>query len=143
MIFFFKPTDSDIEDCDCLPSCNSIEYEFSVVSTSLNHENEFLEVNNVSFWTKRNYYAGLSISFSDTEFTALKRYANYETISFISNAGGLLGLFLGVSFMSFIEIFYFVFIRVWIELIKLFSRRHRKHKIERIDLRQTLTQIEF
>lgn len=42
-------------------------------------------------------------------FIAQQRAELYGMIDFIANMGGLLGLFTGVSIISFIEIVYFVF----------------------------------
>jgi Amiloride-sensitive sodium channel len=42
-----------------------------------------------------------------------KRQERYGNIDFIANCGGLMGLCLGVSVLSFIEIVYFCTIRLW------------------------------
>jgi Amiloride-sensitive sodium channel len=56
--------------------------------------------------------ASMSIYFADNEFIVMRRYASFRTVTFLSNIGGLLGLFLGASVMSFIEVFYFFVIRL-------------------------------
>jgi acid-sensing ion channel, other len=53
----------------------------------------------------------MSIYFADDEFIVLKRSATFGTVTFLSNIGGLLGLFLGVSVLSAVEVFYFFVIR--------------------------------
>jgi amiloride-sensitive sodium channel len=58
------------------------------------------------------YFASATIYFDDDEYIAYKRYASYETVAFLSNIGGLLGLFLGVSIFSFVEILYFLTLRL-------------------------------
>lgn len=37
---------------------------------------------------------------------------------FLANSGGLLGLFMGFSFMSAVEVIYFLTLRVWFHLQK-------------------------
>jgi Amiloride-sensitive sodium channel len=56
--------------------------------------------------------ASMSVYFADNEFIVMKRYASFGTVTLLSNIGGLLGLFLGASFMSFVEVFYFFVIRL-------------------------------
>lgn len=51
--------------------------------------------------------------FKETEFIQLKRNELYGWTDFIANCGGLLGLFMGVSFLSVIEIVYFFTLRLW------------------------------
>lgn len=56
-------------------------------------------------------YASASIYFDDDEYIAYKRFASFGTVSFLSNIGGLLGLFLGVSVLSIVEFLYFFTLR--------------------------------
>lgn len=87
--------------CGCLPECNKIEYNFEVIA-------------------ERHYYFGYlftnisaSIQFIDDEFIAYRRFESYGTVSLLSNIGGMLGLFLGISVLSVVEMFYFVTIRLF------------------------------
>lgn len=48
------------------------------------------------------------IFFNDHQVTALKRSEMYTFAGFLSMCGGLLGLFLGVSALSVIELIYYV-----------------------------------
>lgn len=87
--------------CDCLPNCNSIDYEFEVVEEKLLQENS----------TQNLSKASVSIYFDEDEFIAYRRYASYGAVTFLSNIGGLLGLFLGISVLSLIETIYFFTLR--------------------------------
>jgi acid-sensing ion channel, other len=51
--------------------------------------------------------AHMDIVFRDNQFFALKRSRRYGFTEFMAHCGGLLGLFLGFSFMSILEIIYF------------------------------------
>jgi acid-sensing ion channel, other len=91
---------STVKSCDCLPECNSIEYEFEVREAKLLQKNG-----------SQNLTAAVSVYFGDDEYIAYRRYANYGTVTFLSNIGGLLGLFLGISVLSIIETISFFTLR--------------------------------
>jgi hypothetical protein len=56
--------------------------------------------------------ASLKVFFKDNEFVPLKRFQLYGTVDFLANCGGLLGLFVGVSVLSIVEIFYYFILRL-------------------------------
>lgn len=59
-------------------------------------------------------YGNLKIYFKENEFITSKRSELYGRTEFLAACGGLLGLFLGVTALSFIEIFYYFTLRlVW------------------------------
>jgi acid-sensing ion channel, other len=97
----FDESSPQVQQCDCLPSCNSIDYNINVHFEKFKTENGSKEER-----------ASMSVYFADDEFIVMKRYASFGTVTLLSNVGGLLGLFLGASVMSFIEIFYFFVIRL-------------------------------
>lgn len=132
----------DVEACDCLPDCNSVEYEIEVVETYLKTEEMWRTINNVSYFVGTNFHSGLSFAFGDSEYQAIKRSANYEFISFISNVGGLLSLFLGVSFMTVIEIFYFFVLRTLVELTRFLKKKPKRVQVGDVDLVMTLKQLD-
>lgn len=49
----------------------------------------------------------------------------------LANVGGLLGLFSGISFLSFLEIFYFATLRLWGNVQK--KRREEKEQGEEME----------
>lgn len=55
----------------------------------------------------------VDIFFKKNQFLALHRSELFGQTDFLANIGGLLGLFLGFSFLSLIEIIYFATIRLW------------------------------
>jgi len=84
----------DMELCDCLPSCTSLRYEAEISQTDFFiDDEEFLN-------------ARVNIYFKSSHFTRLKRYEIYGFSDFLSSTGGIFGLFLGCSVLSFIEIVY-------------------------------------
>lgn len=140
LLFQMEDNASEVDACDCLPDCNSITYQINVIKSSTEPE-EGRNVNDTDY-SGPFYYGAVSFSFGDIEYHALKRYANYKTISFICDVGGLLSLFLGVSLMSFIEIFYFFGFRMFVELLSHFKRRQQTRRIT-TDLRGTLNDLAF
>lgn len=57
----------------------------------------------------------VSIFFKDTFVEAEKRVETYTYTDFLALCGGLLGLFLGISLLSLVEIIYFATLRLfWI-----------------------------
>jgi acid-sensing ion channel, other len=89
------------KSCDCLPNCNSIEYEFELRESKIIQENLAMNISTAS----------VEVYFSDDEYIAYRRYASHGAVTFLSNFGGLMGLFLGVSLLSVIETFYFFTLR--------------------------------
>lgn len=87
---------------NCLPTCNSISYDTSVTMSKL--------VNKTPSDNHR--YASISIVFKDQQYFASIRSELYGTMDFIAQAGGILGLFMGISMLNLVEIIYFATIRV-------------------------------
>jgi hypothetical protein len=56
--------------------------------------------------------ARLSLFFKEDQFITSRRSELYGRTDFLANCGGLLGLFMGVSLISILEIFYFCTIRL-------------------------------
>lgn len=54
----------------------------------------------------------ISIFFKENQFITSKRSELYGQTDFLANCGGLLGLFMGVSLLSFVEIIYFCTLRL-------------------------------
>jgi acid-sensing ion channel, other len=93
--------DKHVQNCNCLPSCNSIIYHFNSHFKRSTTQNDSDEV-----------IGTMSVYFADEEFLVLRRYASQGVNTLLSHIGGLLGLFLGASVLSVIEIFYFFVIRL-------------------------------
>lgn len=102
------------KSCDCLPSCNYIDFKFEL----------FFE-NSIEPRRKENITSSsLSIYFSEDEFLVFKRFTSFGAVTLVSNIGGLLALFLGVSLLSAVELFYYFVIRFinnlwWNESVKI------------------------
>lgn len=72
--------------------------------------------------------ARLSIFFKEHQFITSRRSELYGQTDFLANCGGLLGLFMGVSALSIIEVIYYFTLRLGCTLR---LRRSRKRKSSR------------
>lgn len=70
-------------------------------------------------------YTQLSIFFKDSTVDVVRRVETYTITDFLSICGGLLGLFLGISLLSLVEIVYFASLRLFWNI-----RRPRPDNIE-------------
>lgn len=72
----------------------------------------------------------LSIFFKEAQFLTSKRSELYGTTDFLANCGGLLGLFMGVSTLSIVEIIYFCTVRL---ITNLKMRRKKRKEIKNME----------
>jgi hypothetical protein len=86
---------------DCPEECDSIQYDISHSFTKFSAQNETFE--NFVFFTV--YYESL-------QYTVIDQIAQMNVFDLISNIGGNLGLFIGISFLSFAEL-----IELFVEII--------------------------
>ena len=111
----------------CPLECDSVEYEmFTTVSQypSVPHAKNLLgetnEVNdklkskypreyNITYEDLRNSMIAFNVFYKNLEYTRITEIPKLERVDLVANIGGLLGLFIGLSFLSFgelIEIFF-------------------------------------
>ena len=97
-----------IHDCksECPLECNSIDYNLlishSTFQSKINSDDPFS--NNTKKFNSSNNLK-LNIYYDSLSFTTNDEVAKMDLIDLISNIGGTLGLFTGVSFLSNGEIF--------------------------------------
>jgi hypothetical protein len=119
---------SDYLDNVCYPlcplECASTEYK---TSTSLNqyptnsYANVLAKRNQITLYSTDTYSEPLkenclkvNIYFEALSYTSTSEVASIDQITFISNVGGLFGLFLGATVLSFLEIIEFFIIVIHI-----------------------------
>ncbi|CAO1415887.1 unnamed protein product [Diamesa hyperborea] len=104
-----KLLNSKMSDCGCLQSCSSIKYTTETSQGSF-LKNDLLKVKG---YDEDQYSSVVTIYIKDDDFIALKRSEFYGWTDFLSNCGGLFGLFMGFSILSLVEIMYYFTLR-WI-----------------------------
>ncbi|CAG9810955.1 unnamed protein product [Chironomus riparius] len=80
--------------CGCLPSCTEIKYK--VIKSEKSKPSEFS--------SETHLYADIKITFGDSQIKKTSNYVTYELENFIFDIGGLIGLFLGSSILSVLEL---------------------------------------
>ncbi|XP_055644078.1 pickpocket protein 28 [Toxorhynchites rutilus septentrionalis] len=118
--------------CSCLPGCFEISYSMYLTTAELCigkfKIREKLLTQNDSY--ARANIALVYIFFSDTYFRSFTKGELVGFTDFLSNIGGLLGLFMGFSLISLAEVFYFITLR------PLFAkRREQKERSHRDKMR--------
>ncbi|XP_017892228.1 pickpocket protein 19-like isoform X1 [Ceratina calcarata] len=100
------------ESCDCLEKCNKNIYDLKpTASTALDD-------------------APISSSVMTLEIklptVIYSRELSYDLSSFLSSIGGAAGLFMGASVLSFVELFYFVTLRLYFRTKEYMAKRMEK-----------------
>jgi Amiloride-sensitive sodium channel len=93
------------KSCGCLSDCNIVEYDYEVRQDNIVQDNSVQSLK-----------ASVSVYFAEEEYIVYRRYATHGKVIFLSNIGGLLGLFLGMSVLSLVETIYFFTLRLFDDL---------------------------
>ncbi|KAG4078351.1 hypothetical protein HA402_013061 [Bradysia odoriphaga] len=88
-----------IDDCNCLPTCIQMSYSYQVTPLTRKPGDSG---------------SGLQIRIKAPFFTKNIRTELHSLSEFFSNCGGSLGLFLGVSIFSLVELIYFCTVRLYL-----------------------------
>ncbi|XP_044759456.1 pickpocket protein 28-like [Coccinella septempunctata] len=105
-----EDADEDEARCSCMRSCSDITYKGSASTTDYNwRESSVEEYSNVS---SEYDYSLITIYLDTNVLFTTERNELYGPTDFLSNFGGLLGLFTGFSILSFMEIIYFCSLRI-------------------------------
>ncbi len=70
------------------------------------------------------------VYFKSNKFVVNKRSERFGFIDFISNCGGLMGLFMGISLLSIAEFFHYFIYFLWQLVCNLYYRNNRVYDIE-------------
>ncbi|XP_032675500.1 pickpocket protein 28-like [Odontomachus brunneus] len=110
---------TETPSCNCWPACFEINYKAELSQSKLmsivGNEKSYIK-KNANYFTKN--MAMIHIFFVDSQFTKYVKTELFGFTEFLSSTGGLLGLFLGFSFLSFMEIVYFATMRLWCRLYR-------------------------
>lgn len=99
-----------------------------LIQTSIYHSIQ-TNRNSLLYLNYSYHYSTLKIFFKEPQFIAVHRSELFGRTDFLASCGGLLGLFMGVSFLSIIEILYFTSIRIITQRIakQKLKRPNKKH----------------
>jgi hypothetical protein len=92
-------------------SINSFSEQFPISGNiSETIKNDYTYFKHFNTYEEANkHVVAIRVYYNDLKYTLFSQEPKTEMFNFISNIGGILGLFLGLSFLSFIEIFEIVF----------------------------------
>jgi hypothetical protein len=97
----------------CPSECDSFSYDITLTTQSIiaygniSLNSTFAEFLNYANLTRTFY--GIRVFYEDLRYTWINQQAKIELFGLVSNVGGILGLFLGFSFVSLMEIFEIIF----------------------------------
>lgn len=97
--------------CNCLPECASIAYDVVYESQARISWKELGEKINVTVGDVVPSF--MSIFLKDKRFMAMQRSELYGWMDLLANCGGLIGLFLGMSVLSLVEVIYYCSLRLY------------------------------
>ncbi|XP_037026210.1 pickpocket protein 28-like [Bradysia coprophila] len=112
-MIYFAPTSknassmSRVNNCNCLPSCTQITYSAEVTSAVRHFIPKAVTDQFRMFFT-----------YKSPTFEAAVRSENFGMSDFVAGCGGLLGLFMGISVLSVLEIVYFFTIHLIVNVKK-------------------------
>ncbi|XP_029173329.1 pickpocket protein 28-like [Nylanderia fulva] len=108
---------TEIPSCNCWPGCFEISYRIELsqnkLSSTFTIDKRYVKKSSEYFTENA---AVVHLFFVDSQFTKYVKNELYGFTEFLSSTGGLLGLFLGFSFLSFMEIVYFATMRLYYRL---------------------------
>lgn len=145
--------------CNCMPACTSLEYNFEISRAFYNVEKTIRAFREVYEHTEYVYmyvsdlrllYAHicsaigsrLTVYFKEHQFTAIKRTILFGVSTLISNCGGIFGLFMGISSLSFIELVYFFSMRICGSCSQRRKRKAMRHIFSQDQKEQDQVQLE-
>ncbi|XP_044758989.1 pickpocket protein 28-like [Coccinella septempunctata] len=100
-------------DCDCLPICSDLNYNAETSRGKWNWDDpNGANVGDLKKYFVDHYASAVKINFKSTFFLPTEKSELYGIVDFLSNTGGILGLFTGFSLVSLVEIIYFMSIKL-------------------------------
>jgi acid-sensing ion channel, other len=116
--------------CECLSSCNEVFYIYEILEKPYDKKfskewdsNLFKKdfINSLLF--RLTNETTLHFKYKHDEILPMLSYEKFALKDFLSFAGGLLGLFAGISVLSLIELFYFFTIRLIVDVWRTFRMK--------------------
>ncbi|KAK5646217.1 hypothetical protein RI129_004681 [Pyrocoelia pectoralis] len=122
-------------NCNCLPACFELQFDASVTFGKLGNKfkikEQLIKNENPDYFMEN--MAVLHFYFTESQFTRNTKSELYGFSEFLSNTGGLLGLFLGFGALSVVEVIYYLSLRVCCTAIRTHKKNKRKIKKKAIE----------
>ncbi|XP_053977390.1 pickpocket protein 28-like [Hylaeus volcanicus] len=110
---------SGTPSCNCYPGCFEINYNVEISQSKLVPNFNIAEgyvKKSKKYFTEN--MAVVHLFFVESQFTKYVKNELFGFTEFLSSTGGLLGLFMGFSFLSLVEIVYFLTLRICCRIYK-------------------------
>ncbi|XP_063829494.1 pickpocket protein 28-like [Ostrinia nubilalis] len=126
--------------CHCLPACTSIEYNSETSQADFDWR-KVSKAGLVPFSEDDEdlLRARVNVFFKEPQFMTSRRSELFGPTDFLANCGGLLGLFMGFSILSVVEILYFFTLRI---LCAIWRRHNEKLRADIVLNKQTKLQVD-
>uniref|UniRef100_A0A182WEP0 Pickpocket n=1 Tax=Anopheles minimus TaxID=112268 RepID=A0A182WEP0_9DIPT len=115
-----------LRSCNCLPACIFLEYKTEISQAHFDWRRLTNTIHIFERELNHSHLSSMSIYYKEAQFISIKRNQLFGLNDFIANCGGILGLFMGVSLLSIVEILYYFTIKPLINRCLQRSRKNRK-----------------
>ncbi|XP_055622255.1 pickpocket protein 28-like [Toxorhynchites rutilus septentrionalis] len=115
------------EVCDCLPACANLQYDVEISQMAFDSRAFSRAMIHNTMLHDGIDRSILFVVFKNKWSLPLKRHERMAFYDLLAKFGGLFGLMMGASFLSFAELLYFCIIRPW--KIKLSEDRHVARRV--------------
>uniref|UniRef100_A0A182MR04 Pickpocket n=1 Tax=Anopheles culicifacies TaxID=139723 RepID=A0A182MR04_9DIPT len=120
-----------LQSCNCLPACIFLEYKTEISQAHFDWRRLTNTIHIYERELNHSQLSTLSIYYKEAQFISIKRNQLFGLNDFIANCGGILGLFMGVSLLSIVEILYYFTIKPLIN--HCLQRTRKDHKIATVE----------
>ncbi|CAH2042277.1 unnamed protein product, partial [Iphiclides podalirius] len=103
--------------CGCPKACTELKY-ITEVSQDIYDIATMGKLFNPDNPQGRRVPSGLTIKLAKEKFTSMRRSELYSTVEFLAHCGGIMGLFIGFSILSLMEIVFYFTLRLWCVIVK-------------------------
>ncbi|KAH1016542.1 hypothetical protein HUJ04_007744 [Dendroctonus ponderosae] len=115
--------------CYCPDMCNTIDYNVEITESDYDWPRKMATLGiEVPVDEEGLSSSQLLLYFKGNTFIPQERHELFGTFDFLANVGGLLGLFIGFSLLSMVELFYFLSLRI-ICNVKLYQNWHGRQEL--------------
>uniref|UniRef100_A0AC35GSI0 Uncharacterized protein n=1 Tax=Panagrolaimus sp. PS1159 TaxID=55785 RepID=A0AC35GSI0_9BILA len=104
------------ETCNCAVECEKSEYDIQISYSNMMftlEDREMMKLEGQSLEYAKENYVSVMIYMREISYELHEQQRQMQTADLLSNIGGSMGLFLGMSTVTMLEVFIFLFKSVW------------------------------